>query len=899
VTTGRRHDLHAMMRRAAAALVFVCMLVAAVSAPAVAAELDEEDLVILELRLGKLLLAEGILAYWSDDVVMMPLGGVASLLEFAIDVDPRAGRADGWFQDESRIFSLDVATGRVVVGGDVSALPPGAAATADDDLYVRSDLMAQWFPIDVEVRTAQLLAVLTGREDLPVERRLRREEARDKALNDHRNLIAFPVEKAEYSAFTWPLMDVSAEYRGRGDDMEPRVSLQSAGDVGTLSTHMFASHEGGSDIVDVARFTAGRTDPDGELLGPLHATRFEFGDLYAPSTPLVLRGKLGRGFQLDNRPLRRPDRFDATEIEGDGNPGWDVELYVNNALLDFGQVDESGRYLFKDVPLAFGRNEFRTVQYGPQGQVREQVREITIGGEMIPPGQVTWRLFTVQDDRFLITGDDQILDSPDRGEWTTHAEAGMGLGRNLSVTAAWTRQPLEGVARTYRSLTAQSVWRGMHVQGSYVSNADGGSALQFLGQGRLFGRSLTIDHSLFRDFTSDANTPDQQRTRETKLRLGGNVRWGGRPLSYDLKLQSSTFTGRGIERQDVSELRAATSLNRIQISAKLGHRHSVSENSDYSHMYTEQLASGYWGPVLLRGSLRTAFQPSTALESVSASAAWHPMSRLRLGARLQRHLTDLGTTTYGGSLTLLRDSYQLSLNAHDTDQQSPFISVAFTTSFTKVPDRPQLHVQRRRMSGGYGATARVFLDRNGNGMFDDRDDPLTGVRLAGAGSGRDVETDQNGQAYIGGLPAHRERDITLDLESLEDPYLLPVVPGRTATGHPGGHVTLDFPVTFSGDIEGTLYVQTPTGRLPLRGLQLELVDLTQRTIRTAVSEFDGYYLFQEVPPGWYEVHIKEDALKRRRLRKPAPVAVAVPADGGVADGNDFILHFVNERQAGR
>ena len=895
----RRHGRNALLITALMVILGVCLPVAFMTRPAAASVLNDESLIILELRLGKLMLAEGILAYRVDDQVLLPLGATTALLEFAVDVDPRAGRASGWFQDVDRVFSLDVGAGRVVVGGEARAVPPGTAIAADDDIYIEAGVLSDWFPIDIDVRTGQLLAIMTGREDLPVERRLRREAARDEAIAKKRNLIAFPVQEAEYSVFTWPVLDLSAEYRGRGDDITPRVSLQSAGDLATLSTHFFAAHEDAERIVDVARFSAGRTDPAGELLGPLQATEFEFGDLYAPSTPHVLRGKLGRGLALDNRALKHPDRFDATEIDGDGTPGWDVELYVNNSLLDFGTVDEYGRYLFKDVPLGFGRNEFRTILYGPQGQTREQVRVVTVGGEMIPPGQVSWRLFTVQDDRFLIVGDEQLADTPDRGRWTTHAEAGLGVSRRLSLLAAWTHLSLDGVDHTYRSLTTQTVWRGLHLQGTYVDNTGGGSAVSLAGQGQLFGRSLNFDHALFRNFVSDANTSDQQRTRDTRIRFGGNARWGRRPLSYDLKLQSAAFMNRGILRQDLVELRAATALRRIQVSTKVGYRHSVSALDGYSQLTTDQIASGYWGPVLLRGSLRTRIQPEAGLESVAASAAWNPAPRLRLGARIQKNLGDFATTTIGGSLALLMDSYQLTFNTHDTDEQTTFYSLAITTSFTKVPHRPSLHVQRQRMTDGYGATARVFLDRNANGMFDGQDDPLSGVRLAGTGAGRDVITDANGQAYIGGLPAHRERNITLDLETLEDPYLLPIVPGRTATGHPGGHVTLEFPVTYSGDVEGTLYVQTPTGRLPLRGLQLELVDLTQRTIRTAVSEFDGYYLFQEVPPGWYEVHIKEDGLTRRRLRKPAPVAVAVPADGGVADGNDFILHFVNERQVGR
>ena len=75
--------------------------------------------------------------------------------------------------------------------------------------------------------------------------------------------------------------------------------------------------------------------------------------------------------------------------------------------------------------------------------------------------------------------------------------------------------------------------------------------------------------------------------------------------------------------------------------------------------------------------------------------------------------------------------------------------------------------------------------------------------------------------------------------------------------------------------------------------------MNRHTTRTVVSEFDGYYLFQEVPPGWYEIRVVERTLKRKNLRMPPPLAVVVGAEGGVAAGNDFQLRFLEERRAER
>ena len=859
-----------------------------------APRLDEDLLVILEVRLDSEVLSPGVLGYQSPAGPLLPLGALSDLMEFAVEVEPRAGRAHGWLGDPSRTFRLDVRGGVSTSGEESVAVAPGAAVAGDDDIYVTADLLSRWLPVDVGVNLSQLLVRLQAREALPVQKRLRREALRARQLAAHTGRPDLPLEKAEYQGFTWPLMDLNLEYRGRSDAMRPLASVQASADVLGFSTDLHANHDGGRGL-ESARLRLGRTDPDGGELGPLRATRYEFGDLYAPSTSMVLRGKLGRGVSLDNQPLRQPDRYDATAIGGDGPPGWETELYANGVLLEVGEVDAEGRYLFEDVPLLFGRNEFRTVLYGPQGQSREHVQVTTVGGEMIPRGNVRYRLFAVQDERALLLDDDRLAVTPDRGLWTTHAEAGLGLLRNLSLLGAVTTSPLEGQDHAYRTLAAQSVVRGLHVQTTWVDDADGGTALGLTAQGALLGRTLNLAHERFDGFQSDANDAGQQRTAETRLRLGGNTRWRGRGLAYDLKYEHTGYENRGIVSQDLVALRGATSLGRTQLNSRLDWRRSQTVSGGYDRVAMDHLLSGSLGGVLVRGSLRWGFAPESQLESLAASASWRPSRDLRLSGRLQRTLLGTGTTSVGASLTMLLDSFQLSLNVSDDDHQKPWFGVSLSTSLTREPDSGRLHVQRNRMSDGYGATARVFLDRNANGLYDDADDPLPGVQLDGTGLPGVVSTDARGQVFVGGLPAHRERDITLNVDSIDDPYLLPSLAGLRATGHPGAHVVLDFPVTFAGDVEGTVYALTTGGKVPVRGVVLELVDLTDRTLRTCVSEFDGYYLFQEVPPGWYEVRVVADSLARKNLRLPAPVAVSVSAEGGVSAGNDFTLRPVTGR----
>jgi hypothetical protein len=135
----------------------------------------------------------------------------------------------------------------------------------------------------------------------------------------------------------------------------------------------------------ICALRAYRTDPDGGLLGPLKATHWALGDVSTNVTPLGIQTTAGRGAFVTNRPLNRPDSFDRTVFRGELPNGWDAELYRNEQLIGYVQSRGDGRYEFLDVPLLYGQNRFEVVLYGPQGQIRRDVKMIPVGLGSIPP----------------------------------------------------------------------------------------------------------------------------------------------------------------------------------------------------------------------------------------------------------------------------------------------------------------------------------------------------------------------------------------------------------------------------------------------------------------------------------------------------------------------------------
>src|SRR3546814_17931802 len=73
--------------------------------------------------------------------------------------------------------------------------------------------------------------------------------------------------------------------------------------------------------------------------------------------------------------IRRPPRSTRTDT-----------LFPSTTLF---RSNGDGRYEFIDVPLQYGANRFEIILYGPQGQVRREIKQVQVGMDSIPPQQ-TW-----------------------------------------------------------------------------------------------------------------------------------------------------------------------------------------------------------------------------------------------------------------------------------------------------------------------------------------------------------------------------------------------------------------------------------------------------------------------------------------------------------------------------
>ena len=222
-------------------------------------KIDEESLLVLEVRIDRQGTGYGMIAYQHQNEVLLPLSELCTVLELAIMVDSDRGTAQGWIISEDRTFDLNLPAQTITQNGNLMPLPPGKIAWDKDELYVSRSLLQSWLPVDLEINLPRMNLTIKPREALPFQSRLKRDEQRALWLaTKGRATMNYPLQLAPYRLWSWPLVDATVGFNAGRQNNSRRFALTSNFDLGNLSSNLFVSQlasKGNSQTN--ARFKAG------------------------------------------------------------------------------------------------------------------------------------------------------------------------------------------------------------------------------------------------------------------------------------------------------------------------------------------------------------------------------------------------------------------------------------------------------------------------------------------------------------------------------------------------------------------------------------------------------------------------------------------------------------------
>ena len=855
----------------------------------------DDDLLILQMRISNLVLSEVLIAYQTASGVCLYLSEVTKALDFPIDVDLEKGRAEGWFLREDRVFVLDLARQEVLIAGDHAEFDAARIELHRAGICVELTLLSTWFPIKFELDMSNAIVNLISWEPLPIEQRLARARQRKGLRRGEDQMPNYPRVEVPYKLWSWPVIDTFLDYRfakeneDAGQDTLGRYNVLAVGDFLKMSAELFLSGDS-EDAISTARARIGRKDPHGGLLGFLDAREFTLGDVATPQTPLVARNTPGRGIEVSSFPLNQPEEFDRVTLRGTLPLGWEVELYRNGVLLDFRISQDDGRYEFEDVPLLFGRNELRLVFYGPQGQIREKTQNLFIGSDLVKPGEDHFRVAINQQDRDLITVSDDTDNSEAQGKTRFVAQYERGIAEDWSVTGSLFSLPFESGRRNYLALGLRTTFQSFATGLDVAADDKGGVAGELSAQGFLGRVHLFAKHDQFFDFISErAEKSDDDELRSRSLVRADSVLPIGTSLHIPVSIQAKhELRESGRNKLSLSN-RISTAYRRLSATNSLQFDRCFGGDEDCDGIATGSLLLNYYlMPVVIRGEMAYDLHPDQEPTNLLLTIDWgiekDLSTRFTASHNIREELTGL---TAG--LNKRFGKFALGANLGASNDGTFFAGLSITLSSGRDPWSGSLRASPFPTAAQGTVAARVFVDENRNGRFDDDDSSLADVGFVTNRRKSKVLTNEDGTAVIGGLPVYQDVDVSIARSSLEDPYLVPAVEGFRVPTRPGAVAMLEIPLVRTGEVDGTVFLDRGGETAGIGDVRLELLNEQDEVIQTTQSEFDGFYLFELVPLGRYGVRVLPNQLSRLLLAGAAQQEAVLTNDEPVVSGVDFTI----------
>lgn len=834
--------------------------------PPIAAEYEGRFAVgeelIFSVSIGEISLGD-ILAIKSAIGVQVGLSEFFQLVDFAIDVDIDNASATGWYISQRSLFSLaatDENTLQVTLNKRQFTVP-SSHFLIDDDIYVELADIADWFAFATTFDEARLAIELKSSIPFPIEKLLQR-RARQFASGGFTESV-LPLKESDYQLFSAPLLDMRLTTGFSHSNNASSYSLLSSQDAAYFSSQIFL---GGSDnnSINNARLTLSRVSKQADLLGPLNMTEYAIGDVRPVNIGGGSTGALGRGFSMSNGSKRLVNNR-RINLVGEVQTGWDVELYRNGVLLDNRTNVDTGRYEFNDVDLSYGANNFELVFYGAQGQIERRSESHYVDRNALEGGQGLVQFSVVENNRSVFgVGDSK--DDPAVNGVVAGASYGYGLtdwlslGLGASLFFPEQGENVQGLSlRSSLALGSFGLINSVFQLGDDVS---GGVTQRYDFRTKLAGVALGASYRQ-RDVLAEGPLQDEGAVRTStdtlSLSMAGTLFAAALPLSYENTWRRSESVNGDV----VDSVSNSIGINTRWGSFSHGldwQRNDAVVDSSASTLstYDTQGSLGYStriAGVFARVNARYQIKPEAELTSIGSSLNYAFSNQLNTQLRYTHNAVSKNDR-YDMRLNWQGDAFAFSGSASFDSNDNWGVNLSVRFGFAYDAATATLLASRRSLGNTGAVVVRVFEDENLDQQYTEGETMLDNVSIKAVQSFREESTSKEGIAILSSLTTTRATDIVVDEETFSDPTMMVSSEGFAVVARRGLLQQFDIPVVRGGELDGVIYIRDEDGKEEAAPyVSLSLVNAEGDVISTTRSEYDGYYLFENILPGSYQLRV--------------------------------------------
>ncbi|MFA8433820.1 MAG: SPOR domain-containing protein [Marinifilaceae bacterium] len=794
-----------------------------------------------------------------EDLAFLSVTDVFDFLRIKNNPSPGFETVEGFFIDEQAKYVIDQGNSHILYNGKEYQLSPKEMIRTEMGLYLKSSLYGEVFGLDCHFNFRSLSVTMKPSVQLPMIREKEQEEMRNNI-----NRLKGEVKADTTILRSYPLFDLGMA------DWSVISTQQEEGQCNTkVNLGLGAMFAGGETNVGLNyasdqafslrqqhylwRFVNNESRGVRQILG---------GKIFSQATSTITAPVVG--MQVTNTPTTYRRSFGTYPLSDFTEPGWLVELYVNNVLVDFQKADASGFFTF-EVPLVYGNSSITLRFYGPWGEERTSERNISIPLNFLPKNELeyTIRMGMVEDgsnSRFSRVNFNYGLGP----RWT--------LGGGVEYLSSVSSSPVMPFLTLGMRLAP-----GLLFSGEYTHKVRSKGILTWQGPSSLL---LELDYTRYAKGQMAIST---NYLEERKVRLSMPLR--NRYFSAFSRFTLSHVTLPG-SRHTLAEMLFSGSLQGVNTNFTTNAISSLT--MPLSVNSTLSLAFTLPGRILFRPRLRYSYD-SNELLSLRCGVEKRLFGRGFLNFSCAQDFRTNSTSAEIGfryDFSFARSAF----SARRTNKRNTFVQSA-SGSLMYDSKTKYLGKSNRRSVGKGGITFMPFLDLNSNGSREKNEPKVSGLKLRVKG-GRIVRDERDSTIHLIELEPYRNYRVELDPNCLDNIAWKIRKPILSIAVDPNKFKLVEVPVAVMGEVSGMVY-QEKKGESEGQGrIIVKFYNENKKLVARTLSEEDGYFNFLGLMPGNYTACLDSAQLQKLQMfASPAvsPFTINSNTYGDVVDGLEFTL----------
>ena len=793
------------------------------------------------------------------DKLYLPVTDLFDFLKIRNVPDPELKSVSGFFIDQQATYSISRIDRKIIYQGKTYDLEPEDIIHTENNLYLLSSYFGKVFGLDCIFDFRSLSVVVDSKLELPLIREMRQDEMRKNLKRLKGETKADSTIGRTHPGFKFGMADwsinSSQEIRGESSaQMNLALGAMVAGGEATTSIYY---NTNSAFNWKYQQYLWRYVNNDFAPLRQISAGKIATNSISSLFNPVI-------GVQLTNTPTTYRRSFGTYTLADHTDPGWIVELYVNNVLVDYVKADASGFFTF-EVPLVYGNSIVNLKFIGPWGEEKTREQNINIPFTFLPVKtfEYTVNAGIVQDTsnskfsrvslnyglfrRMTIGGGIEYLSSVSSGPAMPYVNASMSITNNLLLSSEYTYGVRSKSTLTYRLP----------------------SSMQFNIDYTWYNKNQTAIRYNYRE--------ERKATFSLPLHIGKFSTY--QRFSYNqIVLPTSKYTtGEWLFSGSVLNINTNLTTYALfitQSNPNLYSNLSLSFRLPAGIVCMPQVQYGYTQSKLMTARIELQKHLFTKAY-LNVSFEHNNASNINM-AQLQFRY-DFSFAQAGLSFTRANKKTTLSQYARGS----------------LINDRKTryLHADNRNNVGKGGIAIIVFIDLNSNGRHDAGEPKINGLNLH-ANGGRVEKSDRDSTIRILGLEPYTSCFIELDPNSFDNvAWKLPVKTLSVAVD-PDIIKSIEIPVSVVGEATGNVFLIKDGEKTGQSRIIVDFYSKNSKLVGKTLTEENGYFTYLGLTQGNYSVRIDTNQLhKLGMVSDPALIQFTVNqgSEGEVVNNLDFTL----------